>query len=170
VQYPQPNQPVQYPHPNQPVPPAYGYPYRPPRPNVGQPPPVAVETIPGTPYAVAVVAVAPTTSGPAVASMIAGLGSILVSLVVGCFGALGAKGGWGPAVAGAFALLAIVIGVASVVLGRVGLRQIRRAALLALGAGGVNGRGFAVTGITCGIIGLALTGLAFVVSVIATTA
>jgi hypothetical protein len=159
-----------YPHPNQPAPYGYGYPYRPARPPVGLPPPVAVETIPGTPYAVAVVAVAPTTSGPAVASLIAGLGSILVSLVVGCFGALGAKAGWGPAVAGAFALLAVVIGAASIVLGRVGLRQIRRAALMALGAGAVNGRGFAVTGITCGVLGIVLTGLAFVVSVIATTA
>src|SRR5262245_32169418 len=102
--------------------------------------------------------------------MIAGVGSIVVSLIVGCFGALGAKAGWGPAVAGAFALLAIVIGVASIVLGRVGLRQIRRGALLALGAGAVNGRGFAVTGITCGILGVALTGLAFVISVIAVAA
>jgi hypothetical protein len=157
-----------YPHPNAPAQYPYGYPYRP-RPQVGLPPPVAVETIPGTPFAVAVVGVMPTTSGPAVASMIAGIGSIIVSLIVGCFGALGARAGWGPAVAGAFAVLAVIIGVASIVLGRVGLRQVKRAAVGAVGGASVNGRGYAVTGITCAIVGLTLTAVAFLGSAIAAT-
>ena len=77
------------------------------------------------------VEVAPTASGPSAASLVAGIGSILVSLVVACFAAVGAQDGWGPIVAGAFAVLAGLIGVAAVVLGVLGLRQIRRA-----GAGG----------------------------------
>ena len=81
-------------------------PLRPSRGSVGLPPPVAVEAIAGTPFGVAVVSVAPTVSGPAAASLVAGVGSILVSFVVGCFGVLGARDGWGPMVAGAFAVLA----------------------------------------------------------------
>ena len=38
-------------------------PYQRPVPQVGLPPPVAVEIVPGTPYAVAVLGVAPTVSG-----------------------------------------------------------------------------------------------------------
>ena len=64
----------------------------------------------------------------------------------------GAEPGWGPLVAGAFAVLAGVAGVAAVTLGQIGRRRIRRGP-------GQRGRGLAVSGITCGLIGLALTGL-----------
>ena len=128
---------------------------------VGLPPPVAVEAMPGTPYAVAVVPVVPTVSGQAIASLVAGVGSILVSLVVICFGVAGADPGWGAMVAGAFAVLAGLAGVAAVVLGQIGRRRIRR--------GAVEGRGLAVSGITCGLIGLVLTGLAMVLAVLLST-
>jgi hypothetical protein len=137
-----------------------GYPYqqRPRRQpsGVGLPRPVAVEPVAGTPFGVAVVEVASTTSGPATASLVAGVASILISLVVGCFGTLGASDGWGPTVAGAFAVLAAFLGVAGLVLGRAGLRQIRRTS----GWGAVTGRGLAISGVVCATIGLLVTVIA----------
>ena len=41
---------------------------------VGLPPPVAVEPVPGTPFALALIGVGPTVSGPAVASLVVGSG------------------------------------------------------------------------------------------------
>ena len=149
------------PSPYQPPPP---HPYQRPVQQVGLPPPVAVEIVAGTPYAVAVVGVAPTVSGPASASLVAGVGSILVSLVVGCFGVTGAEPGWGALVAGAFAVLAGLAGVAAVVLGAIGSRRVRRS------RGTQSGRGLAVSGITCGLLGLALTGTAMALSVALTSA
>ncbi|MGE5829998.1 MAG: hypothetical protein ACM30G_16800 [Micromonosporaceae bacterium] len=138
-----------------------GYPvpvgYPPPPPRVGLPRPVAIEAIPGTPFGVAIVGIAPTASGPSAASLVAGIASILVALVVGCFGVLGANDGWGPIVSGAFAVLAAVIGGASVTLGVVGLRQIRRARPVQL-----TGRGPAIIGIVCGALGLILTATAMI--------
>jgi hypothetical protein len=113
---------------------------------------VAVEAVPGTPFGLALVPVPPTSSGPAAASTVTGIASILVSLVVGCFAALGAQDGRGPTVAGAFAVLAVFAGVAALVLGNVALRQIRRA-----GADAIRGRGLAITGLSCGAAGLLLT-------------
>ena len=72
--------------------------------------PVQYDVLPGTPFGLALVPVPPTSSGPAWGSLATGIGSILVSFVVGCFAAVGAEGGWGPAVAGAFALLAVFAG------------------------------------------------------------
>ena len=136
------------------TPPQYAtYPYAGP----GLPPPVAVETVDGTPFGVAIVPVPPTSSGQASASLVSGVASLLVSLVVSCFGYLGASSGWGPIVAGAFAVLAGCAGGAAVALGAIGLRQGRR--------GGVTGRGLAVAGITCGTVALLITVLAVVVSV-----
>jgi hypothetical protein len=109
---------------------------------------------------VAVVGVAPTTSGRAVASLVAGVGSILVSLVVGCFGFLGGDGGWGPKVAGAFALLAVFAGGASVVLGQLAMREIRRRP----DAERPRGRGIALAGVICGATGIGLTALGFVLA------
>jgi hypothetical protein len=109
---------------------------------------------------VAVVGVAPTTSGRAVASLVAGVGSILVSLVVGCFGVLGGQGGWGPKVAGAFALLAVFAGAASIVLGRLAQLEIRRRPE----AERPRGRGVALAGIICGATGLGLTVLGFLLA------
>jgi hypothetical protein len=142
----------------QPVPRPYQQPVRQ---GAGLPQPVAYEPVPGTPFGVAIVGVAPTSSGPATASLVTGVASILVALVVGCFAALGAQSGWGPIVAGAFAVLAGLLGVASLVLGRTGVRQIRRVA----GWGAVTGRGVAIAGMICGGVGLALTAVSFVGSV-----
>ena len=109
--------------------------------------------MPGSAYGVAIVGVAPTTSGPAVAGLVTGVGSILISLVVVCFGALGADGGWGPVVAGAFAVLAGLVGIASLVLGQLGYRQVRRS----VDWGASKGRGLAVAGMVCAGVGLAVT-------------
>lgn len=136
-------------------------------PEAALPLPVAVEPVPGTPYSVAVVGVAPTTSGPAAASLAAGIGSILVSFVVGCFAAAGAGAGWGPIVSGAFAVLATLAGVAAVLLGRVGRRQTRPAPVVSnVAEPPVQGRGLATSGIVCGVVGLVLTALAMLVAVL----
>ena len=129
----------------------------------GLPPPVAIDPVPGTPFGVAIVPAPPTSSGPATASLVAGIASILVAFVVSCFGLVGASGGWGPIVAGAFAVLAGCVGIAAVVLGLAGLRQIRSA------AGSVTGRGLAASGVACGSVGLGITVLAVVISVAAAT-
>ena len=128
--------------------------------------PVEVRPVPGTPFMVAVVGIAPTTSGRAVASLVAGLGSIIVSLVVGCFGVLGGQDGWGAKVAGAFALLALFAGVASVVLGRMATREIRRVRA----AERPRGRGIALAGLICGATGIGLTVLSFLLALFLTDA
>jgi hypothetical protein len=124
--------------------------------------PVAVRPVPGTGFMVAVVGIAPTMSGRAVASLVAGVGSILVSLVVGCFGVLGGQSGWGPKVAGAFALLALFAGVASVVMGRMALREMHRLPE----AVRPRGRGFALSGLVCGSSGIGLTVLGFLLALV----
>jgi hypothetical protein len=144
VSAPQPYQPYQRPEP-------YQRPVVIP-PGVGLPRPVAVQAVPGAPFGVAIVGVAPTTSGPAVASLVTGVGSILVSFVVSCFGAVGANGGWGPVVSGAFAALAALVGVAAIVLGAIGRRQMRRS----VDWGATRGGGMAVAGMICGAVGLLL--------------
>jgi hypothetical protein len=112
--------------------------------------PVAVRAIPNTPFAVAVVGVSPVVSGPSVASLVAGTGSIVVGLMVTLFAVAGAKDGWGPVVSGAFAILAGLMAVASIMLGLGGLRQVARASQAAK----VSGRGLAITGMICAGVGL----------------
>jgi hypothetical protein len=56
-------------------------------------------------------------------------------------------------VAGAFAVLAGFLGVASLLLARTGLGQIRRG----LGWSTVTGRGLALAGMICGAVGLLFT-------------
>ena len=95
--------------------------------------------------------VPPVTSGLATGAMMAGIGSILVSILVLCFGASGAQEGWGGVVAGAFTLLAVLLGGGAVALGLVASRQIRRS-----GHDGrlrFVGRGQAIAGIACGATG-----------------
>src|SRR5437762_2848865 len=72
-------------------PPPAGYPYLPPPPlppvlprGVPRLRPVRIDPVPGTPYGIAIPALSPTVSGLAVGSMVAGIGSILVSLAVLC--------------------------------------------------------------------------------------
>jgi hypothetical protein len=117
--------------------------------------PVRVDPVPGTPFGVVYLGVSPTVSGLAVGSMVAGIGSVLASLLVYCFGLAGARGGWGPLVSGAFAILAGLVGAAAVGTGLVAMRQIRRA------PGELGGRGLAITGVACGGSGVALTVLGF---------
>jgi hypothetical protein len=128
---------------------------------IGLPQPVALQAVPASPFGVAIVGVAPTTSGPAVASLVTGVGSILVSSVVICFGALGANSGWGPVVAGAFAVLAGLVGLAALVLGQLGLRQVRRA----VDWGASKGKGLAISGMICGAMGLLITVLGVVLAI-----
>jgi hypothetical protein len=85
-----------------------------------------VDPVPGTPFGVVQLDVPAITSGPAVAALSTGIGSVLVAFVVGCFGLAGAEPGWGGWVAGAFAVLAGLLGLAAVALGEVGRRQTRR--------------------------------------------
>lgn len=160
--YPPPPQP---PLPLAPAPPTHGsgygtaYPVLPPR--MGLPRPVAVEAVPGTPFGLAIVEVKPTTSGPASASLVAGIASILVSLVVICFAAVGADGGWGALVAGAFAVLAALLAGAAIWLCWTGLRRMRRS----VGWGATGGRGMALAGLICGLVGLALTALTMALAI-----
>jgi hypothetical protein len=162
---PSPYQPQYQPQyqPGQYAPPGYPPGYRPmvvPA-GVGLPPPVALQAVPASPFGVAIVGVAPTTSGPAVASLVTGVGSILVSFVVICFGALGANSGWGPVVAGAFAVLAGLVGVAALVLSQLAFRQVRRA----VDWGASKGRGVAIAGLICGAVGLLITVLGVVLAI-----
>ena len=131
------------------------------RPAAGQ---VRVEPVPGTEFGVAYVPVAPTASGLAIGSLVAGIGSILVALVVGCFGIAGAQDGWGAIVAGAFAVLGALLGLAAVGLGVVAVRQIKAA------PGRLTGRGVAIAGISCGGAGVLLTAGGMLVALVALAA
>ncbi|MDG4794035.1 hypothetical protein [Micromonospora sp. WMMD1082] len=109
--------------------------------------------MPGTPFAVVHLDVPPVASGLAVGSLVAGITSILVSILVFCFGAVGggANGAWA---AGAFAALGGLTGAGAAVAGLLGLRQIRRPAPPP--AVRFTGRGLAIAGISCGGAGLLL--------------
>lgn len=132
-----------------------------------------MEPVGGTPYGLAIYSAPPATSGQAVGALVAGIASVLVSLVVGCFGfsamvsaASGQPAGWGALVGGAFTILAGLLGLAGVGLGLAGLRQIRLAGAGGAAAGGpapaggagvpVSGRGMAVAGIACGGAGIVI--------------
>jgi hypothetical protein len=127
--------------------------------------PVRVDPLPGTDFGVAYLSVSPTVSGPATGSMVAGIGSVLVALVVICFGVTGARstngtgGGWGPLVSGAFAILAVLLGAGALAVGLLTRRQIRRS------SGRLSGGGLAVTGIACGASGLGVAVLGVLLAV-----
>jgi hypothetical protein len=122
--------------------------------------PPRIEPVAGTEYGLAYYSVPPVVSGQAVGSMVAGILSIVVSLVVGCFGISGARAGWGPLVAGAFAVLAGVAGVTAIALGWFSTRQIT-------GSGGrLVGRGMAIAGMCCGAAGLVLTVVAMALALL----
>ncbi|MFK3981258.1 phage holin family protein [Micromonospora sp. NPDC050397] len=127
-------------------------------------PPRRVDPVPGTPFALAYLEVAPITSGLAVGALTAGIASIVVSLVVLCFGLVGAEGGWGAWAAGAFSVLGGLLGAAAIVLGVLGRRQTRREAPPP--AVRFVGSGLAVSGIWCGAVGLTLTVLALTLAII----
>jgi hypothetical protein len=114
--------------------------------------------LPDAPYGLAILPAPASTSGVAIGSMTAGTGSLLVSGVVWCFGLMGAEGGWGGLVSGAFCALAVLLGIGAIGLGWAGVRQVRR-------RGGMKGRGFATAGIICGSIGILLAASGVVVAV-----
>jgi hypothetical protein len=113
--------------------------------------PVRVEAVPGTEFGVAIASVPPTFSGQATGSLVAGIGSIAVSLAVGCLGLVGGPDGWGVLVSGAFAILAGLMGLAGIGLGLVAVRLIKAS------RGRFTGRGVAISGVACGGTGVVLT-------------
>lgn len=122
-----------------------------PTPEDGRWRPARVDAVGGTEYGLVQIEVPAVTSGLAIGAMLAGIGSILVSFLVLCFGATGAEDGWGGWVAGAFTLLAVLFGGGAVGAGLAGTRQIRRS-----GHDGrmrFTGRGQAIAGISCGAAG-----------------
>jgi hypothetical protein len=109
--------------------------------------------VPGTPFGIAIPALSPTSSGLAVGSMVAGIGAILISLIVVCAGIVGSSSG--PLIGGAFAVLTAAIGLGAIGAGLAAIRQVR-------GSGGqITGRGMAVAGLACGAsaVGLAVLGM-----------
>ncbi|GAA3335402.1 hypothetical protein GCM10020358_03540 [Amorphoplanes nipponensis] len=131
-------------------------PVLPPRPNEAWTP-ERVEPVPGTEFALVQLRVAPITSGLATGSLIAGIAAILVSTLVLCFGLIGLSDGWGAVVAGAFALLGVLIGGGAAGVGLAARRQIRRSGQ----DGRVRfvGRGVTTAGICCGFAGLGISAL-----------
>jgi len=97
--------------------------------------------------------------------MVAGIGSIVVALVVICFGVTGARsangtgGGWGPLVSGAFAILAALLGGGALAVGLLTRRQIARS------SGRLSGGGLAVTAIACGASGLGVAVLGVLLAI-----
>ncbi|MBE1485167.1 hypothetical protein [Plantactinospora soyae] len=145
--------------------------------------PRRVDAVPGTPFGLVYLDVAPVTSGPAVGALVTGIGSILVAFGAGCMGLIGLNGGWGGWAAGAFAVLAGLLGTVGVLLGELGRRQTRTTGAavrpgqarrplawppVAEGAPPVRytGHGLAMAGLICGGVGLALTVLALAISVL----
>ncbi|MFG1949976.1 hypothetical protein [Micromonospora sp. NPDC048830] len=109
--------------------------------------------MPGTPFGVVHLDVPPVTSGLAVGSLVAGIASVLVAVLVICVGAAaGSQRVWA---AGVFTVLGVLIGAGAVVAGLLGTRQIRRPAPPP--AVRFTGRGLAVAGISCGAAGLVLS-------------
>lgn len=131
----------------------------PPPPREAPRPPKRVDAVPGTPFGVVHLDVPPVTSGLAIGSLVTGIASILVSLLVLCFGVAGPNYG-GAWAAGAFTVLGAIAGTAAVVAGLLARRQIRRPAPPP--AVRFTGRGLAVAGLSCGGVGLlvSLGGLA----------
>jgi hypothetical protein len=143
------------------VPPPHPTGYLAPRPaTTTLPAPVRIDPVPGTIFGIAYLGVPPLVAGQAIASLVVGIGSILVATVVGCFGLFGAKGGWGPLVGGAFAVLAFLLGLAGLGLGLFGLRRIRQS------GGQITGRGLAIAGISCGLVGVGLTAISLLMAVV----
>ena len=131
--------------------------------------PIRVEPVPDTPYGLAIFGAPPIVSGPAVGSLVAGIASVLVSLVVSCFAlaefsATESEAGTGALVGGAFAVLAGCLGGAGIGLGLAGMRQARRAKATDTP---VTGRGMAIGGLVCGAVGLTIAACSIGAAVLA---
>jgi hypothetical protein len=87
-----------------------------------------------------------------------------VSFLVFCFGLMGAEGGWGALVGGAFTLLSVVGGGGAVAVGLVARRQIRRTGQT--GQVRFTGRGLAIAGISCGATGAGIALVALVLTLV----
>ncbi|MGR6322201.1 DUF4190 domain-containing protein [Micromonospora soli] len=136
----------------------------PPPPREAPRPPKRVDPVPGTPFGVVHLDVPPVTSGLAVGSLVSGIASILVSLLVLCFGVAGPDYG-GAWAAGAFTVLGALGGTAAIVAGLLARRQIRRPAPPPP-AVRFTGRGLAVAGLVCGVVGLLLSLLGLAVALV----
>ncbi|MEU7906045.1 hypothetical protein [Actinoplanes sp. NPDC049118] len=126
--------------------------------------PARVEPVPGTGFGLVQLRVTPITSGLAVGAMIAGIASILVSTLVLCFGIAGSSDGWGGWVAGAFALLSVLLGGGAVGVGLVARRLISRSGRS--GRVRFTGNGIAVAGVWCGGAGLGIAVLTLLLVVV----
>ena len=126
--------------------------------------PAHVEPVPGTEFGLVRLKVVPLTSGLAIGALIAGIGSILVAMLVLCFGVMGASAGWGGVVAGAFALLGVLVGAGAMAVGLTARRQIDRSGRE--GRVQFTGRGVALTGIFCGGAGLGISVLALLLALV----
>ena len=126
--------------------------------------PERVDPVPGTEFARVQLKVAPITSGLATGSLIAGVAAILVCTLVLCFGISGMSAGWGAVVAGAFALLGVLVGGGSIGLGLAARRQIKRSGQ----EGRVRfvGRGMATAGLSCGAAGLGISVLTLLLVIV----
>jgi len=132
----------------------------PPPPADGQWRPARVDPVAGTEYGLVQLDVPPVSSGLATGSLIAGIASILASILVLCFGLAGSSDSWGGWVAGAFALLTVLVGGGAVAVGLVARRLIRRSGQE--GKMRFTGGSTAIAGISCGAAGagIALLSLA----------
>jgi hypothetical protein len=126
---------------------------------VAYPHPVRIEPVPGEPFGLAILPAPSTMSGLAIGSLTSGIGSLLVTSVVWCFGLLGADGGWGGLVSGAFGVLAVLLGLAGLALGTIALRTIRRTQ-------NMKGRGNAIAGMICGGAGVLLALAGVVIAIV----
>ncbi|MGX6602860.1 hypothetical protein ACWKSP_12070 [Micromonosporaceae bacterium Da 78-11] len=136
----------------------------PPPPSNGRWQPERVDPLPGTEFGLVQLQVQSITSGLAIGSLIAGVASILVSLLVLCFGLAGSRDGWGGWVAGAFTLLSVVAGGGAVALGVVARRQIRRSGQT--GQVRFTGKGTATAGISCGAAGAGIALISLALSLV----
>jgi len=136
----------------------------PPPPPAGRWRPQRVDAVPGTEFGLIQLRVEPITSGLAIGSLVAGIGAILVSLLVLCFGLAGAGSGWGTVVAGAFGLLSLLAGAGAVSVGLAGRRQIRRSGRT--GQVEFTGGGLAIAGISCGATGAGIAVASVVLSLV----
>ncbi|WP_344170688.1 hypothetical protein [Pilimelia columellifera] len=109
--------------------------------------------MPGSQFAVGYLPLPPAVAGVAVGALVAGAVSVLVMLFASALGLAGAEQGWGGWVAGAFGVLAFLLGAAAVSLGSLGLRQLRQAAAVGEASGPLKGRGMAISGLVCGAVG-----------------
>jgi hypothetical protein len=120
--------------------------------------PVRIDPVPGTPFGIAIPALNPTVSGLAVGSLVAGIGSILVSVAVVCSG-LG-RSSSGALIGGAFAVLAIALGLGAVGAAFAAMREVRAS------GGQIRGRGLAIAGLACGASGVGVAVLGMLLAVV----